>query len=65
MAVLVAPFRGPTKSCFEGEAIYQIKLTPHNYTRSWFPCFLNWEIAIWKAKIFRVPCEQKWENALF
>jgi len=34
MAVLVAPFRGPTEGSFEGEAIYQIKLTPHNYTRS-------------------------------
>jgi hypothetical protein len=48
---LVLAFGGPTEAGLEGEAVYQIELSPHHHTRSRLSRFLNLKTAIFITEI--------------
>lgn len=62
MAVLVAPLGGPTEGGLEREAVYQIKLTPHNHSRSGLARLLDHEVAPIEIEVVCVSGKQKGKN---
>jgi hypothetical protein len=65
LAIFVQSICGTTEGALKGEAIDEIKFSPHDHSSSRFSRLLDYKVTIIETKVFGVLMEKKWEYSLF